>query len=88
MSEVKVEIWFNSKSSGQGITDALKIADNHEKSFDGKMCIVKFASAEDKDIEKILKAVGNLKYTKVLVDGVEYPSRNVARTLFCDEKLL
>lgn len=52
MSEVKVEIRFNSKSSGQGVADALKIADNHEKSFDGKICIVNFASINDPDIEK------------------------------------
>jgi len=40
MSEVSVEIRFNSKSSGLGVADALKIAFKHEKSFEGKTCIM------------------------------------------------
>jgi len=84
-----IEFRFNSKSSGQNVPEAIRIAERCGGFIQDKFYKIKFDDPENKDLKKLFELVGNLKGT-VIVMGDEEPV--VAHKFFnavnCPEKLL
>ena len=86
---MKVEFKFNSRSSGQNVPEAIRLAEKRGGYKEDKFYKVYFDSPEDMDLDKLFKLVGGLKGTAISLDGNEPV---VAHKFFyavnCQEKLI
>ncbi|HEC39615.1 hypothetical protein LCGC14_1280900 [marine sediment metagenome] len=86
---MRIEFKFNSKSSGQNVPEAIRLAEKHGAVIENKFYKINFESQENKDLKKLFELVGNLKGSAISVNGEESV---VANKFFyavnCPEKLL
>lgn len=68
---MKIIFQFNSKSSGQGIHDAVSIAQKCNGNLDGKLYKVRFDTPEDINLNKLIEFVGHLKGSLIFIDNEE-----------------
>jgi len=86
---LKIVFQFNSKSSGQGVHDAVSIAQKYNGILDGKFYKIQFDSPEDKNLDKLLELVGNLKGSLIFIDNEEgVVASKFMNTFNCPDKLL
>ncbi|MFX1504677.1 MAG: hypothetical protein ACFFDC_01060 [Promethearchaeota archaeon] len=86
---MRIEFKFNSKSSGQNVPEAIRLAEKHNGIIEDRYYKINFDSPEEKDLKKLFELVGNLKGTAISVNGEEPV---VAHKFFyavnCPEKFL
>ena len=83
----KFIIRFSSKVNSPSLSDAIKIAEDHEHYIDGGFYFVHFEDA-DKDLERLIDVVGCWKASKSFVDEKEVPIRKFKNVFFCDYTLI
>ncbi len=83
----KFIIRFSSKTSSPSLSDAIKIAEDHEYYIDNSFYFVHFKDV-NKDLERLVDIVGRWKASKSLVDEKEVPIRDFKDVFFCDYKLI
>ena len=85
---MKIVFQFNSKSTGQGVPDALKLAQKCNGILEGKLYRIEFEKPEDRNLKKFLDLVGGLKGSKIYLDEEEVRARVFEYTFYCSDKLL
>ena len=80
---MKIRLEFNTKSSGLGIPDAIRIAKKCNGVLDGKIYKVEFTSEKNNDLRKLLDLIGNLKSSKIFLDEEEVNPRDFKDTFDC-----
>ncbi len=86
---MRIEFKFNSKSSGQNVPEAIRLAEKLGGVIKDRFYKINFESPENKDLRKIFELVGNLKGSAISINGEEPV---VAQKFFyavnCPEKFL
>lgn len=83
-----IEFRFNSKSSGQNVPEAIRIADRCRGFIEDKFYKIKFDDPENKDLKKLFELVGNLKGTAIVIDKEEpVIAHKFFNVVNCPEKL-
>ncbi len=86
---MKIEFKFNSKSSGQNVPEAIRLAEKHGGFIEDRYYKINFESPEDKDLTKLFELVGNLKGTAISINGEEpVVARKFFNAVNCPEKFL
>ncbi len=86
---MKIKFKFNAKSSGQGVPEALTIANKCGGVLDNKFYVIEFDDPRDKKLGKLFNLVGNLKGSVILVnDGEPVNAVKFFSTVNCEDKLL
>lgn len=86
---MEIEFKFNSKSSGQNVPEAIRLAQKLGGYLDKQYYKIKFASNEDDNLKTLYDLVGNLKGTEIII-GEEGPivAHKFFRAVACIDKLL
>ena len=86
---MKIKFQFNSRSSGQGVPEALTLAKKCGGVLDNKFYAIEFDDPRDKNLGRLFNLVGNLKGSVILVDDGE--PVNAVKFFYavnCQDKLL
>jgi len=85
---LKITFRFNSKSSGQGVHEAVSIAQKCNGILDGKFLKIEFDSPEDKSLAKLLELVGHLKGSLIFIDNeLSVIASKFMKNFNCPDKL-
>ena len=86
---MKVKFQFNSKSSGQGVPEAISLTKKCNGSLDNKFYVIEFDSPQDKNLWKFFDLVGNLKGSVIEIDdGEPINAVKFFHAVNCQDKLL
>ncbi|MFX1501414.1 MAG: hypothetical protein ACFFDH_10680, partial [Promethearchaeota archaeon] len=86
---MNIEFRFNSRSSGQNIPEAIRIAEKCGGFIEDKFYKIKFNDPQDDNLKKLYELVGNLKGSAVILDDKEpIVARKFFNAVSCPEKLL
>lgn len=85
---MRVFFQFNTKSSGQGIPEAIALAKKHNGVLEGRFYKIEFTSPEDKNLSKLYELVGGLKGSVISMDDNEpIKASKFFYTFNCTDKL-
>ncbi len=86
---MRIEFKFNSRSSGQGVPEAIKLAEKSGGIIVNKYYKINFDSSDDKNLRKLFELVGNLKGSAISLNGGGFVgARRFFYAVNCPEKLL
>lgn len=86
---MRIEFKFNSKSSGQNVPEAIRLADKCGGVIKNNYYKINFESPGDKNLRKLFELVGNLKGSVISINGEEpVVAHKFFYAINCPEKLL
>ncbi len=84
-----IEFHFNSRSSGQDVPEAIRIAKQHGGYIEDKFYKIKFDNPEHNDLKKLYELVGHLKGSAIILgEGEPIRPNKFFRAINCPDKLL
>ncbi len=84
-----IEFRFNSKSSGQNVPEAIRIALKCGGFIEDRFYKIKFDDPQDKNLKNLFALVGNLKGTAIILEDEEpVIARKFFNAVNCPEKLI
>ena len=86
---MKIKFQFNARSSGQGVPEALTIANKCGGVLDNKFYVIEFDDPRDKNLDRLFNLVGNLKGSIIIInDGEPVNAVKFFYAVNCQDKLL
>jgi len=86
---MKIKFQFNSKSSGQGVPEAISLAKKCGGYLDNKFYVIEFDDPKDRNLGKLFDLVGNLKGSVIMLDdGEPINAGQFFYAVYCQDKLL
>jgi len=86
---MKIKFKFNAKSRGQGVSEALNLAEKCGGLLEDKFYIVEYEDPRNKNLVKLFKLVGRLKGSVISIDnGEPINASKFFYAIYCQDKLL
>lgn len=87
--KIKIQFQFNSRSSGQGVPEAIQLAKKCSGFLEGNFYKINFDSPTDNNLSKILQLVGRLKGSIITINnGEPVNATKFINTFQCQQRLL